>query len=415
MMSNLYELAARAKAASGRLQLYDADMKNRGLAAIADALEARSGEILLANKADVEEAEKNGTRASLIDRLTLTNQRIDGIANSVREVIALPDPVGEVLEEFTRPNGITIKKVRVPLGVVGIIYEARPNVTVDSSVLCFKSGNVAFLRGGKEAFHSNMALMSIMRDALEVAGLDPDCLILLDDTTRETAQEMMRLRGYIDVLIPRGGAGLIRSVMESANIPVIETGTGNCHIYVDKSADISMAAALLLNGKCSRPSVCNALETVLVHREVAKKFLPLAKAKLDECHVEWRGDPATRAIIEGVNAATEQDYIDEFGDFILAAKIVDSLDEAIAHVSKYTTHHSECIVTSDPEAAKRFTSEIDAAAVYVNVSTRFTDGGEFGLGAEIGISTQKMHARGPMGLRELTSCKYIVTGDGQIR
>lgn len=414
-MSDLYELAAKAKAASSRLQLYDTEQKNRGLSAIADALQTRCDEILLANKVDIEAAKKNGIRSALIDRLTLTKQRIDSIAGSVREVIGLPDHVGAVMEDFTRPNGIRIRKVRVPFGVVGIIYEARPNVTVDASVLCFKSGNVAFLRGGKEAFHSNITLMDIMRDAIEGVGLDPDCLILLDDTSHETAQKMMRLRGYIDVLIPRGGAGLIRSVMESANIPVIETGIGNCHIYVDKSADISMAVELLFNGKCSRPSVCNALETVLVHKEVAEQFLPLAKAKLDETCVEWRGDAQTRAILKDVNAATEQDYIDEFGDYILAAKVVDGLDEAIAHISKYTTHHSECIVTADPKAAERFLAEIDAAAVYVNVSTRFTDGGEFGLGAEIGISTQKMHARGPMGLRELTSCKYIVTGNGQTR
>lgn len=414
-MSDIYELADRAKTAASHLKLYDTEQKNRGLCAIADALESRCEEILLANKADIEAAEKNGIRSALIDRLTLTKQRIDSIAESVREIIGLPDYVGEVMEDFTRPNGIRIQKVRVPLGVVGIIYEARPNVTVDASVLCFKSGNVAFLRGGKEAFRSNMTLMGIMRDALEGVGLDPDCLILLDDTSHETAQKMMRLRGYIDVLIPRGGAGLIRSVMENANIPVIETGIGNCHIYVDKSADISMAVELLFNGKCSRPSVCNALETVLVHKQVAEKFLHLAKAKLDESCVEWRGDAKTRAILKNINEATEQDYIDEFGDYILAAKVVDSLDEAIAHISKYTTHHSECIVTEEPKAAERFLSEIDAAAVYVNVSTRFTDGGEFGLGAEIGISTQKMHARGPMGLRELASYQYIVTGNGQIR
>ncbi|MBQ9980860.1 MAG: glutamate-5-semialdehyde dehydrogenase [Oscillospiraceae bacterium] len=413
-MTDIYTLAARAKAASVKLGLYDTETKNRGLEAIACALEQRMDEILAANEKDISAAVESGTRAALIDRLTLTAQRVAAIANSVRDVIKLPDPVGEILEDFTRPNGIRIRKVRVPLGVVGIIYEARPNVTVDSAVLCFKSGNVAFLRGGKEAFNSNMTLMGIMRDALEGAGLEPDCLLLLDDTSRKTAQEMMCLRGYIDVLIPRGGPGLIRSVVENAKVPVIETGTGNCHLYVDAGADIDMAVNILFNGKCSRPSVCNALETVLVHRDAAEKFLPAAKAKLDEMKVQWRGEEKARAIVD-MFEATEDDFADEFGDYILAARVVDSIDEAIAHIAKYTTHHSECIVTSDAAAAERFTGEIDAAAVYVNASTRFTDGGEFGLGAEIGISTQKTHARGPMGLKELTSYKYIVTGNGQIR
>ncbi|QNL45397.1 glutamate-5-semialdehyde dehydrogenase [Oscillibacter hominis] len=414
-MDHLHELAGRVKAAAKELALYSTETKNRGLASIADALEARRAEILAANAQDVAEAEQNGVRPTMVDRLTLTDERIDSMAKGVRDVMALPDPVGEVMETVHRPNGLEIQKVRVPLGVIGIIYEARPNVTVDSAALCLKSGNAAFLRGGKEAFRSNMTLMSILRDALAQAGLNSDCMLLLDDTSHEMAREMMQLRGYIDVLIPRGGAGLIRSVLDNASLPVIETGTGNCHLYVDQSADLAMAVELLFNGKCSRPSVCNALETVLVHQDAAPAFLPAAKARLDEASVEWRGCPRTCALLPGIQPAAEQDYIDEFNDYILASRVVDSLDEALEHIAKYSTHHSECIVTQDPESARRFSAEVDAAAVYVNASTRFTDGGEFGLGAEIGISTQKMHARGPMGLRELTSYKYLIHGDGQIR
>ncbi|MBU5627356.1 glutamate-5-semialdehyde dehydrogenase [Oscillibacter sp. MSJ-2] len=414
-MDHLHELAGRVKAAAKELALYSAETKNRGLSAIADALESRREEILAANVRDVAEAEQNGVRPTMVDRLTLTDERIESMAKGVRDVMALPDPVGEVMETVHRPNGLNIQKVRVPLGVIGIIYEARPNVTVDSAALCLKSGNAAFLRGGKEAFRSNMTLMSILRDALTQAGLNPDCMLLLDDTSHEVAREMMRLRGYIDVLIPRGGAGLIRSVLDNASLPVIETGTGNCHLYVDQSADLAMAVELLFNGKCSRPSVCNALETVLVHRDVAQAFLPAAKARLDEASVEWRGCPRACAILPGIQPATEQDYADEFNDYILAARVVESLDQALYHIARYSTHHSECIVTEDPESAGRFSAEVDAAAVYVNASTRFTDGSEFGLGAEIGISTQKMHARGPMGLRELTSYKYLIHGTGQIR
>ena len=414
-MEHLYELAGRVRQASKKLALYSTEDKNRALAVIADALEQRSNEILAANAQDIAKAEENGVRPTMVDRLTLTPDRIRGMADGVRSVMALPDPIGEVMETVHRPNGMEIQKVRVPLGVIGIIYEARPNVTVDSAVLCLKSGNAAFLRGGKEAFQSNMALMAVMHDAMAEAGIDPNCVLLLDDTSHEIAREMMRLRGYIDVLIPRGGANLIRSVVENASVPVIETGTGNCHLYVDDSADLAMAVEILFNGKCSRPSVCNALETVLVHRNVARDFLPAAKARLDEAQVEWRGCPETCAILPGIRPATEQDYIDEFNDYILAARVVDSLDQALEHIARYSTHHSECIVTRDASAAERFTREVDAAAVYVNASTRFTDGGEFGLGAEIGISTQKMHARGPMGLRELTSYKYLIRGDGQIR
>ena len=414
-MDHLHELARQAKEAAGKLALYDTATKNRGLEAIALALEARQGEILEANGRDMAQAEQSGMRPAMLDRLRLTPERIAGMAKGVREVMALPDPVGEIMDTVVRPNGLNIRKVRVPLGVVGIIYEARPNVTVDAAVLCLKSGNAAFLRGGKEAFGTNLVLAGIMKDALAQAGLDSDCITFLDDTSHATADAMMRLRGFIDVLIPRGGAGLIRRVLETATIPTIETGTGNCHLYVDKSADLDMAVEILFNGKCSRPSVCNALETVLVHEAVAERFLPAAYARLEACHVEWRGCERTRAILPGITAATEEDYAQEFNDYILAARVVDSLDQALSHIARYTTHHSEAIVTADPAAAERFLREVDAAAVYVNASTRFTDGGEFGCGAEIGISTQKMHARGPMGLRELTSYKYVVQGNGQVR
>ena len=414
-MDHLHELACQAKEAAGKLALYDTATKNRGLEAIALALEARQGEILEANDRDMAQAEQSGMRPAMLDRLRLTPERIAGMAKGVREVMALPDPIGEIMDTVVRPNGLNIRKVRVPLGVVGIIYEARPNVTVDAAVLCLKSGNAAFLRGGKEAFGTNLVLAGIMKDALAQAGLDSDCVTFLDDTSHATADAMMRLRGFIDVLIPRGGAGLIRRVLETATIPTIETGTGNCHLYVDKSADLDMAVEILFNGKCSRPSVCNALETVLVHEAVAERFLPAAYARLEACHVEWRGCERTQAILPGITAATEEDYAQEFNDNILAARVVDSLDQALAHIARYTTHHSEAIVTADPTAAERFLREVDAAAVYVNASTRFTDGGEFGCGAEIGISTQKMHARGPMGLRELTSYKYVVQGNGQVR
>ena len=414
-MDHLHELARQAKEAAGKLALYDTATKNRGLETIALALEARQGEILEANGRDMAQAEQSGMRPAMLDRLRLTPERIAGMAKGVREVMALPDPIGEIMDTVVRPNGLNIRKVRVPLGVVGIIYEARPNVTVDAAVLCLKSGNAAFLRGGKEAFGTNLVLAGIMKDALAQADLDSDCITFLDDTSHATAAAMMRLRGFIDVLIPRGGAGLIRRVLETATIPTIETGTGNCHLYVDESADLDMAVEILFNGKCSRPSVCNALETVLVHEAVAERFLPAAYARLEACHVEWRGCERTRAILPDITAATEEDYAQEFNDDILAARVVDSLDQALAHIARYTTHHSEAIVTADPATAERFLREVDAAAVYVNASTRFTDGGEFGCGAEIGISTQKMHARGPMGLRELTSYKYVVQGNGQVR
>lgn len=415
MTDHLHQLAGRAKEAARQLALYDTEQKNRALLAIAQALEDNIPAILAANARDVESAQENGVRPTMIDRLRLDEGRVRSMAEGARQVAQLPDPTGNVLETIHRPNGMVIEKVSVPMGVIGIIYEARPNVTVDSAVLCFKAGSAAFLRGGKEAFFSNTQLAKVMRSALEQEGLCPDCVILLDDTSRETAQQMMGLRGYIDVLIPRGGAGLIRSVVENAKVPVIETGTGNCHIYVDKDADLDMAVEILYNAKCSRPSVCNAAESLLVHQDVAEEFLPRAKQKLDECKVEWRGSPRTVAILPGIAPATLEDYAAEYNDYILSCKVIDGLDEAIAHIRRYSTGHSECIVTRNEEAAHRFARSVDSAAVYINASTRFTDGSEFGMGAEIGISTQKLHARGPMGLRELTSYKYVILGSGQVR
>ena len=415
MTDHLHQLAKQAKEAARQLALYDTEQKNRALLAIAQALEDNIPAILAANARDVESAQENGVRPTMIDRLRLDEGRVHSMAEGARQVAQLPDPTGNVLETIHRPNGMVIEKVSVPMGVIGIIYEARPNVTVDSAVLCFKAASAAFLRGGKEAFFSNTQLTKVMRSALEQEGLCPDCVILLDDTSRETAQQMMGLRGYIDVLIPRGGAGLIRSVVENAKVPVIETGTGNCHIYVDKDADLDMAVEILYNAKCSRPSVCNAAESLLVHQDIAAEFLPRAKQKLDECKVEWRGSPRTVAILPGIAPATLEDYAAEYNDYILSCKVIDGLDEAIAHIRRYSTGHSECIVTRNEEAARRFARSVDSAAVYINASTRFTDGSEFGMGAEIGISTQKLHARGPMGLRELTSYKYVILGSGQVR
>ena len=415
MTDHLHQLAKQAKEAARQLALYDTEQKNRALLAIAQALEDNIPAILAANARDVESAQGNGVRPTMIDRLRLDEGRVRSMAEGARQVAQLPDPTGNVLETIHRPNGMVSEKVSVPMGVIGIIYEARPNVTVDSAVLCFKAGSAAFLRGGKEAFFSNTQLAKVMRSALEQEGLCPDCVILLDDTSRETAQQMMGLRGYIDVLIPRGGAGLIRSVVENAKVPVIETGTGNCHIYVDKDADLDMAVEILYNAKCSRPSVCNAAESLLVHQDIAAEFLPRAKQKLDECKVEWRGSPRTVAILPGIAPATLEDYAAEYNDYILSCKVIDGLDGAIAHIRRYSTGHSECIVTRNEEAARRFARSVDSAAVYINASTRFTDGSEFGMGAEIGISTQKLHARGPMGLRELTSYKYVILGSGQVR
>ena len=415
-MSKLEAQGLAAKTAERVLAVAGTAKKNEALEAIASALEARAEEVLAANALDMQAARENGMRPSLQDRLALDERRIAGVVDGVRQVKALPDPIGTVVRMFNTPNGMTIGKRRVPLGVIGIIYEARPNVTVDAAALCLKSGNTVILRGGKEAFHSNMAFVSIMRDALEQAGLPRDCISLVEDTSRESATELMNLTGYLDVLIPRGGAGLIRSVVDNARVPVIQTGVGVCHVYVHESADLDMGARILFNAKCSRPSVCNAAECLLVDRGVADSFLPMAWELLRTKQVELRGCPITQAILgDFVVSAQSADWDTEFGDYILAVKVVSGPDEAIDFINTHGTGHSEAIVTSDYFVAQRFLDEVDAAAVYVNASTRFTDGGEFGLGAEIGISTQKMHARGPMGLEELTSTKHIIYGTGQIR
>ena len=414
-MTQLEIMGAKAKEAS-RFLMTAGSKKDEALNAIAKALRENADKIIKANDIDIENGKKAGLTKSLLDRLKLTEERINGMAVGVSEVASLADPVGRVLNGRTLKNGLQIEKVTVPMGVIGIIFEARPNVTSDAAALCLKAGSAVILRGGKEAINSNKAIAEIMRDAIEGVGLPRDCVSLVEDTTRQSATELMQLSEYLDVLIPRGGAGLIRSVVENAKVPVIETGVGNCHVYVDKSADVDMAKNIIFNAKTSRPSVCNAIETVLVHKDIAEKALPEIKAELDKMNVEIRGCERTRAILgESVVPATENDYAIEFLDYILAVKVVDSLDDALAHIAKYSTGHSESIITSDYESANIFTSCVDSAAVYVNASTRFTDGGEFGLGAEIGISTQKLHARGPMGLNELTSSKFIIRGNGQIR
>ena len=415
-MTQLEMQGLAAKNASRVLSIAGTAKKNAALEAIASALEARREEILAANQEDMTAAKAAGMRPSLQDRLALDGSRIAGIVDGVRQVAALPDPIGEITKMSTRPNGLVIGKRRVPLGVIGIIYEARPNVTVDAAALCLKSGNAVILRGGKEAFHSNQAFVSIMRDALESAGLPRDCVALVTDTTRQSATELMNLTEYLDVLIPRGGAGLIKNVVENAKVPVIQTGVGVCHVYVHGEADLDMAARIIHNAKTSRPSVCNAAECLLVDRAVARDFLPMAWQLLQTKNVELRGCPETRAILgDFVVPATEEDWDTEFGDYILAVKVVGGFDEAVEFIHAHGTGHSEAIVTNNYFAAQQFLDQVDAAAVYVNASTRFTDGNEFGLGAEIGISTQKMHARGPMGLEELTSSKFVIYGTGQSR
>ena len=414
-MTTLEIMGAKAKEAS-RFLMTAGSKKDDALAAIAAALREHSAEIIEANCIDIKNGEEAGLTPSLLDRLRLDEARIEGMAVGVEQVAALPDPVGRILDGRTLKNGLRIQKVSVPMGVIGIIYEARPNVTSDAAALCLKAGSAVILRGGKEAINSNMAVMKVMRDAVKNAGFPEDCIALVTDTTRQSATELMQLSEYLDVLIPRGGAGLIKSVVNNSKVPVIETGVGNCHVYVDESADPDMAASIVFNAKTSRPSVCNAIETVLVHAATAEKTLPAIKKELDKKNVEIRGCERTRAILgDDIIPAAEDDYAREFLDYILAVRVVDSIDDAIAHIAKYSSGHSECIVTSDYANAEKFTACVDSAAVYVNASTRFTDGGEFGLGAEIGISTQKLHARGPMGLNELTSNKYIILGDGQIR
>ena len=404
-----------AKAASRQLAVAG-EKKNDALKAIAKALLDHQTEIMQANQVDLDNGKANGLSAALLDRLKLDEGRIKGVADGVLEVAALPDPIGTVISGSTRPNGMAITKVRVPLGVIGIIFESRPNVTVDAAVLCLKSGNAVILRGGKEAINSNKCLTAIMQEAIAGVGLDRNCVQLIQDTTRQSSVELMELTEYLDVLIPRGGKGLIQAVVQNAKVPVIETGAGNCHVFVDKSADLDLAANIIYNAKTSRPSVCNAIETILVHENIAEKALPVIKARLDEKNVELRGCEKTRAILgDSVKPAAESDWETEYGDYILAVKVVSSLEEATEHIAKYSTGHSECIVTKDYNNARKFTATVDSAAVYVNVSTRFTDGGMFGLGAEIGISTQKLHARGPMGVNELTSMKFIIECEGQVR
>lgn len=414
-MTVIEQMGAKAKEAA-RVLSVAGSKKDLALNSIADALIEHKDEIIKANNIDIEYGKEIGLTPSLIDRLTLGEDRIKGMADGVRKVSSLPDPIGNVISGNTLPNGLTVTRVKVPLGVIGIIFEARPNVTADAASLCLKAGNAVILRGGKEAINSNKAIAKIMRDAVEKVGLPKDSIQLIEDTTRQSSTELMQLSDYLDVLIPRGGAGLIKAVVENSKVPVIETGVGNCHVYVDKYADIDMASEIIFNAKTSRPSVCNAIETILVHKDIAKDALPKIKEKLDTKNVQIRGCKTTKKILgDDIVDAEESDYYTEFLDYILACKVVDSIDEGIAHIAKYSSGHSECIITNDYARANKFKKEVDAAAVYVNASTRFTDGGEFGLGAEIGISTQKLHARGPMGINELTSSKFIVEGNGQIR
>ena len=414
-MNELIEKGTLARDASYKLVSVSTVTKDNALEAIAAALVDKADEIIEANKIDIENARNNGTREAMIDRLTLTKERIEGIAEGVRQVKALADPIGEVTKMWKRPNGLEIGQKRVPMGVIAIIYEARPNVTVDAAALCLKTSNACILRGGSEAINSNKTLMKIMQDAAYGAGLPVGTLNIIEDTSRETATGLMKLNGYVDMLIPRGGKGLIRSVVENATVPVVETAAGNCHVYVDGEADLDMAEKIVLNAKVQRPSVCNAAETLLVDKKIADEFIPRIFKALKEKNVEIRADETAKNIYGDVLDASDEDYFTEYNDYIIAAKVVDGVDEAIAHINKYNTKHSEAIVTTNYNNAQKFLNEVDAAAVYVNASTRFTDGFEFGFGAEIGISTQNMHARGPMGLEALTSVKYIIYGDGQVR
>ncbi|EWM52637.1 glutamate-5-semialdehyde dehydrogenase [Ruminococcus flavefaciens] len=415
-MSYTEELGIRAKAAEAAAAGASTLQKNNALAAISKALIANKELIIAENAKDIVNAKANGMTEAKQDRLKLDEKRIEGIAKGVDELIALADPIGEIIGGGCRPNGLQIIKTRVPLGVIGIIFESRPNVTVDAAALCLKSGNVVILKGGKEAINSNVCLGNIMRKAIEEAGLPADMIQVVDKTDRETTTELMRLNGYVDVIIPRGSANLIQAVVKNATVPVIETGAGNCHVYIDDSADLGMAVEITDNAKTQRPSVCNAIESLLVHKDIADKFLPLIAERFKQHDVKIYGCDKTISILgDTVEKSTETEYATEFNDFIIAVKVVDNIDEAIAHIRKYSTRHSECIVTSTLENAQKFQKQVDAAAVYVNASTRFTDGGEFGFGAEIGISTQKLHARGPMGLTELTTVKYLINGNGQIR
>lgn len=409
------ELGEKAKKAAGALRCATFEKRNGALRAMADALLRNTPFLLDENRADLAAGKAAGMPDSMLDRLALDENRITAMADGIRQVAELPDPLGRVLNELTRPNGLQIKKISVPLGVIGIIYESRPNVTADAAALCLKSGNAVILRGGKEAVRSNLAIGKVLREAVQQAGIPGDAVQVVADTTRESANEMMRLNGLIDVLIPRGGASLIRSVVEHATVPIIETGTGNCHIYIDACANLQMATDVVYNAKTSRVSVCNSCESLVVHRAVAKEVLPLIRTRLMGKNVELRGDAPACAILPDILPATETDFATEYLDYILSIKTVDSLEEAIVHINRYSTGHSEAIITEDPVAAERFLVQVDSAAVYVNASTRFTDGGEFGEGAEIGISTQKLHARGPMGVNQLTSTKFVIHGAGQVR
>ena len=415
-MTYIETLGSNAVKVKKILAVADTGKKNSALAEISRALIENSDKIIEANQKDLTAAKENGMSVSMQDRLMLNEDRIKGIASAVGELIKLEDPIGKVDNGSVRPNGMRITKIRVPMGVIGMIYESRPNVTADAATLCLKTGNAVILRGGKEAYNSNKCICEIMRDAVEKAGFPKDIIQFVDDTTREVTTELMKCDKYLDLLIPRGGAGLIKAVTKNATVPVIETGTGNCHLYVDESADIEMAVNITDNAKTQRPSVCNAIETLLVHKNIAEKFLPAVKKKLDEHNVEIRGCAETKRILgDCVVPATEEDYATEFGDYIIAVRVVDDISQAIEHIAEYSTGHSECIVTNDLSNANKFKSEVDSACVYVNASTRFTDGGMFGFGAEIGISTQKLHARGPMGLYEITTNKYLIDGNGQVR
>jgi glutamate-5-semialdehyde dehydrogenase len=411
----LERLGINAREAEKTLMVASSEKKNQALKKIAEGLIENTYKIIEANKVDLENGEKNGMAKSMLDRLKLDKERIEGMAKGVLDVATLPEPVGRILSATERPNGLRIEKVSTPIGVIAVIFEARPNVTSDAAALCLKSGNTVILRGGKEAINSNKTIAKVMRQAVKEAGMPEDVIQLVEDTSRESANELMKMNEYVDVLIPRGGAGLIQAVVKNATVPVIETGVGNCHIYIDKNADLKKAVDIVFNAKTSRPSVCNAAESLLIHKDIAKEALVAIKNKLDEKDVTLVGDSKAREIIPDMEKATDADWATEYLDYKMSVKIVDSVEEAIDHIYKYSTGHSECIVTENAGTAEKFMNQVDSAAVYLNASTRFTDGGEFGFGAEIGISTQKLHARGPIGLPELQSFKYKIYGDGQIR
>ena len=411
----LIEICKKAKKVKYEIQCLSTKEKNDALIAVADKLVAEADSIIAANAKDYERGVSNGMHKGLLDRLLLDKKRIEAMAEGLKQVAALPDPIGEVIDSFERPNGLKIKKVRVPMGVIGIIYEARPNVTADAFALTFKAGNAVVLKGGSDAIDSNIQIANVMRAALGECGINPDAIQLIEDTDRAVTTKFMQMNEYIDVLIPRGSARLINAVVENSTIPVIETGTGNCHIYVDKDADIDKAIPIIINAKTQRIGVCNAAESLVVHEDIKDRFLPLFEKAMNEHNVEIRGDEESRKLMNSAISATDEDFGKEFLDYIISVKTVKNVDEAIEHINKYNTSHSDAIITENGETAKRFLDRVDSACVYVNASTRFTDGFEFGFGAEIGISTQKLHARGPMGLKELTSYKYQITGEGQIR